>query len=124
MSLDNVVTDNMAYATDERLVRECLEGREEAWVALVDKYRNLIFSIPIRHGIRKDQVSVFVDQGHPRIPKLDLFYSHSTWNCPARRQRDFSGSLSDDALEAFWPAGTAVTGCLADSGHIEEVLSV
>jgi len=35
--------------TDTRLVKECLAGSEEAWSALVDKYKALIFSIPIKY---------------------------------------------------------------------------
>ena len=34
--------------SDERLVRECLKGNEEAWCALIDKYKNLIYSVPIK----------------------------------------------------------------------------
>jgi RNA polymerase sigma factor (sigma-70 family) len=30
------------------LVRGCLRGQEGAWTALIDKYKNLIFSIPIK----------------------------------------------------------------------------
>ena len=37
-----------------RLVRECLRGSEDAWAALLDKYKNLIFSIPVRQGIPRD----------------------------------------------------------------------
>ena len=37
-----------------RLVRECLRGGEDAWAALLDKYKNLIFSIPVRQGIPRD----------------------------------------------------------------------
>lgn len=57
MSLDNIAAEDTAYAADEKLVRECLDGHEEAWAALVDKYRNLIFSIPIRHGLARDDAS-------------------------------------------------------------------
>jgi len=35
--------------SDERLVRACLDGDDEAWRALIDKYRNLIYSIPIKY---------------------------------------------------------------------------
>jgi len=35
---------------DSRLVRACLNGNEQAWSALIDKYRNLIFSIPLKYG--------------------------------------------------------------------------
>jgi RNA polymerase sigma factor (sigma-70 family) len=39
---------------DARLVRECLGGSDEAWAALVDEYKNLIFSIPLKQGIPRD----------------------------------------------------------------------
>jgi RNA polymerase sigma factor (sigma-70 family) len=35
--------------TDTRLVKECLAGNEEAWSALIDKYKALIYSIPIKY---------------------------------------------------------------------------
>jgi RNA polymerase sigma factor (sigma-70 family) len=35
-------------------------GNEEAWAALVDKYKNLVFSIPIKQGMpRQDAADVF-----------------------------------------------------------------
>jgi RNA polymerase sigma factor (sigma-70 family) len=36
--------------SDERLVRACLDGDERAWSALIDKYENLIYSIPLKFG--------------------------------------------------------------------------
>ena len=36
--------------SDTRLVRECIRGNEEAWGALIDKYKRLIFSIPMKYG--------------------------------------------------------------------------
>jgi RNA polymerase sigma factor (sigma-70 family) len=35
---------------DDRLVRACLNGDERAWAALIQKYKNLIFSIPVKYG--------------------------------------------------------------------------
>jgi RNA polymerase sigma factor (sigma-70 family) len=35
--------------TDTRLVKECIAGNEEAWSALIDKYKALIFSIPVKY---------------------------------------------------------------------------
>ena len=40
-----------------RLVRECLRGSDDAWAALLGKYKNLIFSIPIRQGIPRDDAA-------------------------------------------------------------------
>ncbi len=34
-----------------RFVRECLRDSEDAWAALLEKYKSLIFSIPIRQLI-------------------------------------------------------------------------
>jgi RNA polymerase sigma factor (sigma-70 family) len=39
---------------DTRLVRECLRGSEEAWRTLIFKYKNLIFSIPVKYGFSAD----------------------------------------------------------------------
>jgi RNA polymerase sigma factor (sigma-70 family) len=39
---------------EERLVRECRQGSEEAWSALIDKYKNLIYSIPIKYGFSQE----------------------------------------------------------------------
>ena len=42
---------------DTRLVRECRNGNEEAWAALLDKYKNLIFSIPIKRGLSREEAA-------------------------------------------------------------------
>lgn len=45
---------------DERLVQDCLQGNSEAWSALIDKYKNLIFSIPIKYGFSpEDATDIF-----------------------------------------------------------------
>ena len=44
---------------DNRLVAESLEGNQQAWSALVDKYKNLIFSIPIKLGLYEDAADIF-----------------------------------------------------------------
>ena len=36
---------------DTRLVKECLGGNEQAWSLLIDKYKALIYSIPIKYGL-------------------------------------------------------------------------
>jgi RNA polymerase sigma factor (sigma-70 family) len=36
--------------SDDRLVRACLNGDDDAWAALVDKYKRLIYSIAVRYG--------------------------------------------------------------------------
>jgi RNA polymerase sigma factor (sigma-70 family) len=46
-----------AATADEELVRQCLEGSDAAWATLIDKYRNLIFSIPIKYGFSADEAA-------------------------------------------------------------------
>lgn len=36
---------------DARLVKECLAGNEEAWSLLIDKYKALIYSIPVKYQL-------------------------------------------------------------------------
>lgn len=43
--------------TDPELVKECLRGDEEAWSALIDKYKRLIFSIPVKYGFSRDDAT-------------------------------------------------------------------
>jgi RNA polymerase sigma factor (sigma-70 family) len=46
--------------SDERLVRACLDGNEDAWAALIDKYKRLIYSIPVRYGASpEDSADIF-----------------------------------------------------------------
>jgi len=36
---------------DARLVKECLSGNEQAWSLLIDKYKALIYSIPVKYRL-------------------------------------------------------------------------
>ena len=43
--------------SDARLIRYCLNGDERAWAALIEKYKNLIYSIPLRYGASPDDAA-------------------------------------------------------------------
>jgi RNA polymerase sigma factor (sigma-70 family) len=43
--------------SDEQLVRDCIDGNQEAWSQLIDKYKNLIFSVPIKYGFSRDDAA-------------------------------------------------------------------
>ncbi len=54
--------------TNSRLVQECLRGNNEAWNLLVDRYKALIYSIPVRYGLPpQDAADIF------QAVCLDLF---------------------------------------------------
>lgn len=46
--------------SDSHLVEQCLAGNEAAWTALIDRYKNLIFSVPLRYGFaEEDSADIF-----------------------------------------------------------------
>jgi RNA polymerase sigma factor (sigma-70 family) len=48
------------HSSDARLIHQCLRGEESAWSSLIDKYKNLIFSIPVRYGFsQEDSADIF-----------------------------------------------------------------
>jgi RNA polymerase sigma factor (sigma-70 family) len=45
---------------DTGLVKRCIQGDEVAWSELISKYKNLIFSIPIKYGFsQEDAADIF-----------------------------------------------------------------
>jgi RNA polymerase sigma factor (sigma-70 family) len=43
--------------SDERLVRACLDGNQEAWSALIDRYKRLIYSIPVKWNLSSEDAN-------------------------------------------------------------------
>jgi RNA polymerase sigma factor (sigma-70 family) len=44
---------------DDHLIALCRKGDEQAWADLVDKYKNLVYSIPIKLGMYDDAGDIF-----------------------------------------------------------------
>jgi RNA polymerase sigma factor (sigma-70 family) len=42
---------------DRELVAACLSGDEQAWSELIDRYNRLIFSIPLKQGLSRDEAA-------------------------------------------------------------------
>ena len=49
--ITKLATKEPRAATDERLVKDCLAGSEEAWALLIEKYKALIYSIPVKYRL-------------------------------------------------------------------------
>ena len=49
--------DGEEVMEDERLVQGCIQGDQRAWEELVDKYKRLIYSIPIKYGATPDDAA-------------------------------------------------------------------
>ena len=56
-----VTTDDAQSAvrlvSDTALVKECLAGKEAAWSQLIDKYKALIYSVPVKYGLPPQEAS-------------------------------------------------------------------
>jgi len=46
-----------AARNDTRLVKQCLSGNEEAWSLLIDKYKALIYSIPVKYNLSRHEAA-------------------------------------------------------------------
>jgi RNA polymerase sigma factor (sigma-70 family) len=62
------VSQPLSEWSNTRIVAECLAGNERAWNALLDRYKNLIYAIPLRYGTpHQDAADIF------QAVCLDLF---------------------------------------------------
>ena len=43
--------------SEQRLVKECLCGSEEAWALLVEKYKALIYFVPVKYGLLQQEAA-------------------------------------------------------------------
>lgn len=111
--------------TNSRLVQECLRGNEQAWNMLVDRYKNLIYSIPIRYGLpQQDAADIF------QAVCLDLFNEMArlrdaealqAWlvrvtnhKCYHWKRQQMAGELDDGNLEAISADSPEHTEVIAD----------
>jgi RNA polymerase sigma factor (sigma-70 family) len=126
--------------TNSRLVQECLRGNEEAWNMLVDRYKNLIYSIPLRYGLPpQDAADIF------QAVCLDLFnemarlrdaealqawivrvtshkcYHWKRQNVPANSELD---ELGMDGLSADSPAATEMMADLEREQLVRESIEM
>ena len=107
--MSSAATAQQLAWTDEHLVRECCKGNEAAWSALIEKYKNLIFSIPIKFGLSRDDaadvfqvVCVELLAGLPKLrePKaLPKWLMQTTYHQCLRWKKD-RFNLLDDAQAA------------------------
>ena len=56
---EHPANSSLAHSSDEQLIGRCLKGDQEAWSALIDKYKNLIYSIPTKLGMYQDAGDIF-----------------------------------------------------------------
>jgi RNA polymerase sigma factor (sigma-70 family) len=98
---------------DARLVERCLQGDERAWHVLVERYKNLVYSIPLKYGApHHDAADIF------QSVWLDLFNDLA-------RLRD-AGALQSWLIRVttrkcyHWKRERDAAGAEMDEGEIEE----
>jgi RNA polymerase sigma factor (sigma-70 family) len=118
---------------DERLIAECCKGNQEAWAALVDKYKNLVYSIPIKMGLREEATDVFqavfldllIDLPRLREPRalakwlIQVCY-HKCLHCRAHGQRQVP--LESEQIEAQVEAGAPTLEEVLIAGQREQAV--
>jgi RNA polymerase sigma factor (sigma-70 family) len=50
-------TQEVPVKSDRELLRGCLKNSEKDWNQLVDKYKNLVYSIPLRYGFSREEAA-------------------------------------------------------------------
>jgi len=67
------ITPTAAWS-DRDLVRECLSGSQQAWAVIVEKYKGLVYSVPVRYRMEPhDAADIFQEVWldlHSELPNL------------------------------------------------------
>jgi RNA polymerase sigma factor (sigma-70 family) len=68
---------------DARLVEGCVGGNQDAWTSLVNRYRRLIYSIPLRYGATPEDAGDLFQavclELYAELPKLRKVESLKSW---------------------------------------------
>ncbi len=113
-------------------MKQCLEGSDEAWAALIDKYKNLIFSIPIKYGFSRDEASdifqtvcleLLSGLSNLRKPEaLPKWIMQVTSHKCLRRRREQQRMVSESGNEITEPAVTHLTDAILSEAEEEQSL--
>jgi RNA polymerase sigma factor (sigma-70 family) len=113
-NLEPTVVKATRRRSDSSLIAGCRNGDEEAWAALLDRYKNLIFSIPVNHGFSQadardifQTVSLDLLTELPRLRNTEALPKwliqttmRKCWRWKRREQQYWSGdSAESDVFE-------------------------
>ena len=105
-------------SSDERLIGRCLKGDQEAWSALIDKYKNLIYSIPIKLGIYQDAGDIFQSVCVDLLSELPRLREHRAlpkWLMQTCYHKCLHYQRAADRLVELGPEGTGSDSALPAS---------
>ena len=121
--------------SDSQLVRACLDGDDQAWAALIDKYKSLIYGIAVRyHLTREDCADVFQTvclELFSELPKLRKPRSlrswlisvaaHTSYHWKRRNRRRWDRERTDVEEDAL-PPDSAVSADLLQEFEQEQIV--
>jgi RNA polymerase sigma factor (sigma-70 family) len=115
---------------DEWLVQSCLQGDQRAWEELIDKYKRLIFSIPIKFGASPaDAADVFQSvciEILNSLPQLKNVHSLRSWLITVAIRQSYrwkkkqTNHVELDAMEPEVAAGIAFTAPVETLAQLEQ----
>jgi RNA polymerase sigma factor (sigma-70 family) len=98
------------HSSDEGLIGRCLKGDQEAWSALIDKYKNLIYSIPIKLGMYQDAGDIFQSVCVDLLSELPRLREHRAlpkWLMQTCYHKCLHYQRAADRLVELAPEGTS-----------------
>jgi RNA polymerase sigma factor (sigma-70 family) len=110
-------------SSDERLIRLCLKGDQEAWSALIDKYKNLIYSIPIKLGMYQDAADIFQSVCVDLLSELPRLREHRAlpkWLMQTCYHKCLHSQRASERMVELAPEGSNNGGANPSSG-LEEL---
>jgi RNA polymerase sigma factor (sigma-70 family) len=122
--------DGADLSEDECLVQGCIQGEPEAWEKLIDKYKRLIYSIPIKYGANSaDAADVFqavcIEVLHS-LPQLKNVQSLRSWLITVTIRQSYrwrkkqSNHIELDAMEPEVAEGIAFTAPVETLAELEQ----
>jgi RNA polymerase sigma factor (sigma-70 family) len=123
--------DGAETIEDEWLVQGCLQGDQHAWEALIDKYKRLVFSIPIKYGASPDDAAdvfqaVCIEVLNS-LPQLKNAQSLRSWLITVTIRQSYrwkkkrqANHVELDAMEPDAAEGIASTSCADTLAQLEQ----
>jgi RNA polymerase sigma factor (sigma-70 family) len=109
---------------DARLIGRCLQGDQQAWPALIDKYKNLIYSIPIKLGMYQDAADIFQSVCVDLLSELPRLRDHRAlpkWLMQTCYHKCLRHQRTADRLVELEPEGPdGAAGLTADANDLPE----
>jgi RNA polymerase sigma factor (sigma-70 family) len=120
---------SQSHSSDERLIGRCLKGDQEAWSALIDQYKNLIYSIPVKLGMHQDAGDIFQSVCVDLLSELPRLREHRAlpkWLMQTCYHKCLHYQRAADRLVELAPEGTDSDAALpaSDSDELPEHILV